>query len=89
MGDFFRVVRIKDQDEVYRSTDLLGACVQWVKNPLVLRLNKSATFTERERERFDLQGFPPHVGMLDKQMQYRKKALEDQAASSSDRGKCD
>ncbi len=40
MGDVFRVVRIKDQQEIHRSVDLIGACVQWVKNPKELRVEQ-------------------------------------------------
>lgn len=51
MADVFRVVRIRDNQEVHRSVDLIGACVQWVKNHEQLRVEQLAagsTVAQRE-----------------------------------------
>lgn len=40
MSHTFRVVRVKDGAEIHRSVDLIGACVQWVKNPNELRVKR-------------------------------------------------
>jgi hypothetical protein len=40
MADVFRVVRSDDQQEIHRSIDLIGACVQWVRNPKKLRVEQ-------------------------------------------------
>jgi hypothetical protein len=42
MGDVFRVMRIRDNEEVHRSVDLIGACVRWVKNAKELRVEQLA-----------------------------------------------
>ncbi len=40
MSDVFRVVRISDGQEVVRFTDLVGACVKWVKDSKKLRIEQ-------------------------------------------------
>jgi len=35
-------MRIRDNQEVHRSVDLIGACVQWVKNSKELRVEQLA-----------------------------------------------
>jgi malate dehydrogenase (oxaloacetate-decarboxylating) len=46
------------------------------------RLNKGTAFTEHERDVFDLHGLlPPHVRILDEQLESRMQALADEATS--------
>jgi hypothetical protein len=40
MSDVFRVVRISDGQEVHRCGDLVGACVNWVKDFNKLRVEQ-------------------------------------------------
>jgi hypothetical protein len=40
MSDVFRVVRSRDGQEVHICTDLVGACVKWVKDSKELRVEQ-------------------------------------------------
>ena len=40
MADVFGVVQISSGAEIHRSIDLIGACVQWVKNSKQLRVQQ-------------------------------------------------